>query len=819
MKNKIYFIVFIVFFSKFYYHNVVAIEQFNFDITEIEITNSGKTYKGLKRGTVTTNDGIIINSDKFEFDKSLNILWAYGNVEFYDQKNDYVIFSDEAEYNKNKEIISTKGKTKSKIKSKYEFTSNNVLLLKNEMILSSNDRSRVIDNKDNIYIFDKFVYYINDEFLKGENIELNLKKNKNQQDKVKLLNGFIDLKNSSYTAGNTEIFLHNEVFNNIENEPRLYGVSSNSNNNITTINKGVFTSCKKNDTCPPWSIKAEKIKHNKTKKQLIYDNAFLRVYDIPVLYFPKFFHPDPSVKRQSGFLKPQLNKSELLGTSLYLPYYKVISENKDYTFKPTIFRKNIYMFGNELRYLNKNSSFIADFSYLDGYKSNTLNKKNSISHLFANYEKKLEFKKFNNSEMSLFYEKTTNDTYLKIFENNFVKDMNKPSNYDVLSSGASLTLDHEKYDFSTGINIYENLQKINSDRYQYVLPYYDLKTNLQVSEFPISLHSRGSNTLSLTNVLKTNIINDFSFSKNILESEFGFQNNLGMYVKNINTLSKNDALYKNSPQAEIENLIELNSSLPLLKINENTNEYLTPKISFRINPSDMKNYSGAYRQIATSNIFNINRLGLDDAFEAGRSLTMGINYQKIQNKQNDVDVDTPKFIELNLATVLRDKEEDGIPITSSLNKKTSNIFGSITNKNSDIFQWNYDFSLNNNLNKIDYHKIGTKISVNNFITEFTFIEENGIIGDANILNNTTTYTKDDKNFFSFSTRRNRQINLTEYYDLVYEYKNDCLTAGIKYKKTYYEDRDLRPTEDLLFTITFFPLTTYEQEIDQNFYRN
>ena len=24
----------------------------------------------------------------------------------------------------------------------------------------------------------------------------------------------------------------------------------------------------------------------------------------------------------------------------------------------------------------------------------------------------------------------------------------------------------------------------------------------------------------------------------------------------------------------------------------------------------------------------------------------------------------------------------------------------------------------------------------------------------------------------------------EYYNLIYEYKNDCLTAGIKYKKTY-----------------------------------
>ena len=68
---------------------------------------------------------------------------------------------------------------------------------------------------------------------------------------------------------------------------------------------------------------------------------------------------------------------------------------------------------------------------------------------------------------------------------------------------------------------------------------------------------------------------------------------------------------------------------------------------------------------------------------------------------------------------------------------------------------------------------------------------------------------DENNFLTFKTRRNRKISLTEYYDLVYEYKSDCLTAGIKYKKSYYQDGDIKPTEDLLFTISLFPLTTYE----------
>ena len=73
---------------------------------------------------------------------------------------------------------------------------------------------------------------------------------------------------------------------------------------------------------------------------------------------------------------------------------------------------------------------------------------------------------------------------------------------------------------------------------------------------------------------------------------------------------------------------------------------------------------------------------------------------------------------------------------------------------------------------------------------------------------------DESNNLTFKTRRNRKINLTEYYDLVYEYKNDCLIAGIKYKKTYYEDRDLKPSEDLFFSISIIPITTYEHKVNQ-----
>ena len=108
-----------------------------------------------------------------------------------------------------------------------------------------------------------------------------------------------------------QIFLRNDTFGIPENEPKLKGNSVYYHNNKTLITKGIFTSCGENNNCPPWAITSKQIIHDKDKKEIHYKNAWLKLYNIPVLYFPKFFHPDPTVKRQSGFLSRYGNCSNL----------------------------------------------------------------------------------------------------------------------------------------------------------------------------------------------------------------------------------------------------------------------------------------------------------------------------------------------------------------------------------------------------------------------------------------------------------------------------------------------------------------------------
>ena len=765
------------------------------------------------------NDELIIASNIMKYNKILDTLNANGNVSIEDKIKDYKIFSEEIDYLRNTNHILTKGKTKAIIESKYNFNSSDVELKRSEDILSSNEKTKITDNNKKLYEIDEFEYNINSEVLKAKNLFIVSDSSVpiGKSDNLKFTDGFFNLKNDSFVASETEINLKKDSFDNEKNDPRLKGISSNSKNQITTVNKGVFTSCKKrDDKCPPWSIKAKKITHDKNKKQLIYDHAVLNVYDKPVMYFPKFFHPDPSVERQTGFLKPQLNNSEILGSSLYLPYFYVISESKDYTFKPTIFENDMYMFQNEYRSEQKNSSLITDFSLTTGYKSSLSNNKNTISHLFTKYDLDLDLSNFESSKINFFLEKVSNDTYLKVFDTNLMETEIKPSNPNKLNTGMKLLLDHEKFNFDMGLNIYENLQEEkSSDRYEYVLPYYNFSRLIDIDRFGLlDFSSNGSNNLIETNNLETNITNNINYKiiDNISE-KYGFKNNLNIYFKNLNTVAKNNNKYKSSLQSELMSITEINTSLPLGKTNENFEHLIEPKISFRWNPSDMKNYKSSKRLINADNVFSINRLGLSDSFEAGKSLTLGINYKKTALENIN------KYFETKISTVYRDKKENFIPESSTINNKNSNIFGSITYNQSENFSLDYNFTVDNDFSTFNKNSITSEFSYNSFKTSVKFLEENNIVGNTNSLENYFEYKIDENNFLSFNTRRNRTINLTEYYDLLYEYKNDCLTAGFKYKKTYYEDRDLKPKEDLLLTVTFYPLTTYEQEIDQDLYRN
>ena len=707
MKNNFKKTIFIIFFSYIFCSNALT-DDFNFKVTEIEITNDGNFYKGRNGGVVTTNDGLKIISDSFNYNKISNELVAYGNVELRDEIRNIIILTEKITYSKNEEKIFTKGKTKINVNNNYDILGKDFFLFRNTMFLSSNYKATIKNNLlDDFYKVNEFEFSINQEILKGKNIELTTKQNNiDKRDKYFFETGFFDFKKNKFLAKDVNVKFNKKSFDNEQNDPRLTGVTASGDEFNTYLDKGTFTTCKNKDKCPPWRIESRKVKHDKLKKQILYKDAWLKVYNVPVVYFPRFFHPDPTVERQSGFLKPSLGSTTAMGESVFTPYFWAISADKDMTFKPRFFSSEKYVLQSEYRQETRKTNTILDFSMTKGHDSAIHDKGDNRTHFFSKTNVALDFDDFLLSTLEIQYQKTSNDTYLKLFDLFETESPLKPTNEKLLSSIVKLDLEKDEYNFTTSFQQFETLNGPNSDRYQYILPSYDFSKNFDLDNFSLgsfSFNSSGANNLQNTNVLTTTVNNNLNFSTYDTFFDNGVKNNFVLAFKNLNSVGKNSNVYKSSPQSEIMSTYMYNASYSLTKDTGTAFSTLMPKLSFRFSPHDMKNHQNSERRINVDNIFNLNRLGLGDTYEGGESLTLGIDYNNQKqkfNSENDM-IEIEDFFEMKIATVIRNKEENKMPGNSTLNDKQSNIFGKIGYNFYRYFALDYGFSLRDNLDTFE----------------------------------------------------------------------------------------------------------------------
>ncbi len=767
-------------------------EDFFFEGEEIQVINNGEILKSNNGIKITSTNDIIITAQEFEFNKKRSELLVKDNVIVNDKKSDIIIKSDKIRYLKNIEQIQTFEDTLIEIEKKIIIETKNLIYSRNINEIKSNYKTIIEDNFQNNFSADDFVFGVNNKILKGQNVNV-----KDKYGNISFFKNFLsDVSKNEFYGKDIKISFSNKSFGNALNQPRLYGNILESKDNKTVVSKGIFTTCKKRDGCPPWTLKADKIIHDKEKKTINYLNAWLEVYEKPILYFPKFFHPDPTVKRQSGFLIPQLNESGNTGTSVQIPYFKVISDSEDMTFKPRFFTNNDIVLQSEYRKIGKKYNHISDFSFYTSEFGN--NDQTSKSHFFSNTKFSYENGIFQEYDLSLNVEQVSNDTYLKKYK------INSPliESETLMHSFIEFNGYNDDSSLSLSTEVYEDLTKKTSDRYELILPnlnyskdfknFFDLQGSLN---FQSDFFQKQYETNKYEQILNNSII--YSSPKKFESS--GLVKNFQLSLLNPNKSSKTGSNNESNSKNQLLSQFMYSLSYPLKKQLEFSNSFITPNISYRFSPNKTKNMSGKDRRLDISNINSFNRISENDAVEGGHSLTASFGYKKNDKFGNEK-------ISFEVAQVISDSPNEDLPIKSSLNKQYSDIIGNLNFKVSDILKFNYDFMLDDGLTTSNYNSLKTTFSVNNLITSFEFLEESDIIGSSHYLGNETTLKLNDTNSLAFKTRTNREIDMTEFYNLMYQYENDCLKAALEYNKTFYADSDIKPEEELLFSLTIMPFS-------------
>ena len=760
--------------------DVVFIESEN-----IQIKEEGNIIFASKGIAKIPGQNILIEGDNSFYNKEILELVVKGNVKFFDNFNNVYIESEKAIYNELDNTLFSSGTTFVRFENEYQVFSKDLLYDRNTLQISTISHSSILDNKDNIFHFE-------DGFLFDKKKEIISSKKTNVIDKNKNSYFFeiakVNLKTREIAGKEVTIDFINSFFGDPKNDPILKGRSTVSNDKETLINKAVFSTCNtKNNKCRGWELQSNEFKHNKIEKLFEYKNSWLKVFDKKVLFFPYFSHPDPSVKRKSGFLTPFYKSSGNLGYSLNTPYFYAISDSRDMTFKPRVYLDNDYIFQAEYREAFEKSNLIADFSY---------NKKdNTSSHFFTEFDSIID----ESTSYGIQFQNVINDNYLKIHD---IAEVSP-----IINNTSSLTskiyLDKkidDETNFDVSATVYENLSLVGNNKYQYVLPNFNFSKYINIDDNyngRFQFLSSGFQKVYETNKYEALINNDFNFNSYDFISRLGIATNYDLLLKSYNTYSEKSDNYNNKNDHEIFGTMLITSEFPLKKKNLHSTNFLKPIVQFRTSPTNGKDKSSDDIRLEFDNLFSHNRIGRSDMVEKGNSLTLGLEFEK-HNLANQ------KIFGLNFGNILRDKKNDDLPSKSKLDLTRSDIVGNLFYKFNNMLDFKYNFSYDRDFNYSNYDALSANYISKNLGITVDFINENPDFGDSEIIKSKLRYNFAKNHLINFNTTKDIKDDFTQFYNLTYTYETDCLVANFEYNKTFFRDGNVVPDQSLIFLIRFKP---------------
>ena len=739
-------------------------------------------------------ENLNIQSLSISIDKNKK-LTVFKNEVVATDNNNNTLKTEYAEYDKELKLLKSKGDTTIITSEGYVLKGKNILFdNKNNIILSEN--SAVIkDLEKNTISLENFEYLAKDNFFKsiGKIQVIDSKNNSYNFSQI-----YIDEKKREIVGTDIKAFLNERNFKIKENnKPRVFANTIKIDDSKSEFTKSIFTLCdyRKNDACPPWSIQASKMQHNKTNKTIYYDNAIIKVYDVPIFYLPKLSHPDPSVDRRSGLLPPTLMNSKNLGTGFKIPYFWAIDHDKDFTLTGNLFESERPLLLGEYRQAFKNSNLIMDLGYTEGFKKSDESKRvGDRSHIFTKFIKNFESKDNTNNNFELSLQKTSDDKYLKLYK---IKSNLVSYETEVLENSLNFTHDSDDVFFGINASIYETLKGNYNDKYEYILPDIILNKNLFINQYGnadltsnLKVHNYDTNKSTKF------LINDIDWKYKNLNFDSGFSGKFLGKLKNINYEAKNTE-FKKDTTSEIFGALGYLTEIDLFKKTKNHfNHLLTPKMLIRYSPDYMRKESDGAR-LNHLNVFSLDRLDANNNFEGGTSATIGFNYEI---KKNNSD----KEFNLTMGQIINEKENKNMPSSSSLDEKLSDAVGNMNFKINNKMNLNYNFAIDQSYNNLNYNEITTNLDFDPIRFDLSYLQEKQHIGNKEYMKAKIDIAKSTNGLFSAETKRNLITESAEYYNLSYEYLNDCLRAGIVYRREFYEDSELEPENSLMFKITFSP---------------
>ena len=127
-----------------------------------------------------------------------------------------------------------------------------------------------------------------------------------------------------------------------DNVTIIAGAAIRRTETVTELRHAAYTPCNickedgKTPKTPSWSVSASRIIQDRDHQVIYYKDAVLRVFGVPLLYLPVFWHPDPTAERRDGLLTPKIAYSKRRGFSYQQPYLFNLTPSSELIVSPQV---------------------------------------------------------------------------------------------------------------------------------------------------------------------------------------------------------------------------------------------------------------------------------------------------------------------------------------------------------------------------------------------------------------------------------------------------------------------------------------------------
>ena len=153
MKSKFFILKIFIYFFFIIFSNKILSDELIFNASKIQSLDKGNKIKAYDGIEIIDPNGIVINGDKFEYDKIKSVVKIDGNVVVVDNINDVTINSEEVIYLRNDNKIISKNFTQIKFNQNYIIKTSDVIYDRNLNIISAESETIVKDNLNNTLNF------------------------------------------------------------------------------------------------------------------------------------------------------------------------------------------------------------------------------------------------------------------------------------------------------------------------------------------------------------------------------------------------------------------------------------------------------------------------------------------------------------------------------------------------------------------------------------------------------------------------------------------------------------------------------------------